>query len=87
MTDHTTEPRLGRRFDDALVYASEKHRTQLRKGTLIPYLSHPLGVASLVLEHDGNEDEAVAGLLHDVLEDCGVTAAELRSGLAPSSRI
>ena len=47
------------------------HRDQVRKGTSIPYLSHLLAVSSLVMEHDGDEDEAIAGLLHDVVEDVG----------------
>lgn len=65
-------PRLHR----ALDYAAEAHSDQARKGTAIPYLSHPIGVASLVLEHGGDEDQAIAGLLHDVLEDCGVQHEE-----------
>jgi GTP pyrophosphokinase len=56
---------------EALDYAAEAHRDQPRKGTTLPYLSHPMGVASLVLENGGDEDQAIAGLLHDVLEDCG----------------
>ena len=60
---------LGPRFADAIVLASEVHRHQLRKGTEIPYISHLLGVASLVLEFGGTEDEAIAGLLHDSIED------------------
>lgn len=59
------------RFDDALAIARECHQSQLRKGTEVPYISHPMAVASLVLEHGGNQDEAIAGLLHDVLEDGG----------------
>ena len=59
------------RFSVALEYAAKKHATQPRKGTRIPYLSHLLAVSSLVLEHGGNEDEAIAALLHDVPEDCG----------------
>lgn len=43
----------------------------MRKGSQIPYLYHLLAVSSLVLEYGGNEDQAIAGLLHDVLEDCG----------------
>jgi len=66
-----TEPRIGSAFDRALVYASAAHRHQTRKGGTIPYLSHLLSVASLVLDHGGNETQAVAGLLHDCLEDCG----------------
>ena len=59
------------RFHQALVYASQLHAGQLRKGTTVPYVSHLLGVASLVLEHGGGEDGAIAGLLHDAVEDQG----------------
>mgnify|MGYP003951072389 CR=1 FL=1 len=62
---------LTRRFDDALVYANTIHANQVRKGTAIPYVSHLLGVASLTLEHGGDEDQAIAALLHDAVEDCG----------------
>ena len=62
---------LSPRFTEAVDYARHAHATQYRKGTQIPYLYHLLGVASLVLEHGGDEDQAIAGLLHDVLEDCG----------------
>lgn len=58
-------------FSTAVDYARSAHAAQFRKGTTIPYLYHLLGVASLVLEYGGNEDQAIAGLLHDVLEDCG----------------
>jgi (p)ppGpp synthase/HD superfamily hydrolase len=59
------------RFDAALAYASALHRSQFRKGTRIPYISHLMAVSSLVLEHGGNEDQAIAGLLHDAVEDQG----------------
>ena len=59
------------RFGRALAHAAEKHAGQKRKGTRIPYISHPLAVASLVLEFGGGEDEVIAALLHDVAEDCG----------------
>src|SRR4051794_34991148 len=62
---------LGPRFDRALLYASTAHRHQSRKGAPIPYLSHLLGVASLVLTYRGTEDQAIGGLLHDPVEDCG----------------
>lgn len=62
---------LSTRFDDALVYASELHRKQVRKGTDIPYISHLLAVTAIVLEHGGTEDEAIAALLHDAVEDQG----------------
>jgi (p)ppGpp synthase/HD superfamily hydrolase len=63
--------RLGPRFGEALRYAVDAHEDQTRKGTGVPYVSHLLGVASLVLEEAGDEDEAVAALLHDVVEDQG----------------
>lgn len=62
---------LTRRFVDAVDYARIAHAAQFRKGSGIPYIHHLLGVASLVLEYGGSEDQAIAGLLHDVLEDCG----------------
>jgi (p)ppGpp synthase/HD superfamily hydrolase len=60
------------RLHAALDYAAEAHQKQVRKGTNIAYLSHLLGVSSLVIEHGGDEDQAIAGLLHDILEDCGI---------------
>lgn len=62
---------LSDRFDAAVRYAIELHRTQLRKGTSIPYVSHLFAVCSLVLEDGGTEDEAIAALLHDGPEDQG----------------
>ena len=62
---------LTARYDKALAYAADLHRTQVRKGTTIPYLSHLLAVSSLVLEAGGDEQLAIAGLLHDALEDQG----------------
>lgn len=62
---------LSPRYDQALVFASDLHRSQTRKGTDIPYLSHLLAVSSLVLEHGGDEDQAISGLLHDAVEDQG----------------
>jgi len=62
---------LGRRFDQALLFATRKHAGQHRKGTTVPYVAHLLSVAGLVLEAGGDEDLAIAALLHDVVEDCG----------------
>ena len=62
---------LGERFEDALVYAARLHREQTRKGSRVPYLAHLLAVAALVLEAGGDEDEAIAALLHDAVEDQG----------------
>jgi len=62
---------LSDRFFTAVAYAAEAHKDQVRKSTNIAYISHPFGVAALVLEAGGDEDQAIAGLLHDVAEDCG----------------
>ncbi len=62
---------LTERFDSALLFASRLHRHQMRKGGDVPYMSHLLGVASLVLVDRGSEDEAIAALLHDSIEDHG----------------
>ena len=64
-------PKLGVRLQQAFRYAAEKHAGQTRKKTAVPYLSHVMAVASLVLEAGGDEDMAIAALLHDVVEDCG----------------
>ena len=58
-------------FDRALLLATKHHGPQLRKGSRIPYVSHLLGVTSLVLEAGGGETEAIAALLHDAVEDGG----------------
>ena len=59
---------LSTRFDQALAYASMIHRTQVRKGSGVPYVSHLLGVASITLEFGGDEDQAIGALLHDAAE-------------------
>jgi (p)ppGpp synthase/HD superfamily hydrolase len=59
------------RFDEALVYASDIHRKQRRKGSGSPYIAHLLGVAALALEAGADEDQAIAALLHDAVEDQG----------------
>jgi (p)ppGpp synthase/HD superfamily hydrolase len=59
------------RYAQAVAYASIIHATDTRKGTNISYMSHLLGVSSLVIEAGGDEDEAIAGLLHDAVEDAG----------------
>jgi (p)ppGpp synthase/HD superfamily hydrolase len=66
---HTDEPMLGPRYLDGFVLASEVHGRQLRKGSNTPCLAHLMGVSALVLEHGGDEDCAIAGLLHDAIED------------------
>jgi len=63
--------KLGPRFRRAFLFAAEKHAGQARKASTTPYIAHLMGVASLVLEFGGDEDQAIAALLHDVVEDCG----------------
>ncbi|MEG4459034.1 HD domain-containing protein [Microcoleus sp. N9_A1] len=62
---------LSNRFSEALTYAAELHATQVRKGSGVPYIAHLLGTASIALEYGANEDEAIAALLHDAIEDQG----------------
>ena len=64
-------PMLTSRFSQALFYAADAHAEQTRKGTSVPYVAHVLAVAALALENGANEDEAIAALLHDTVEDCG----------------
>ncbi|MEA4906341.1 MAG: HD domain-containing protein [Chloroflexi bacterium] len=59
------------RFEKALLYSLHLHAGQLRKGSDVPYIAHLLSVAGIVLENGGNEDEAIAALLHDAVEDQG----------------
>ena len=62
---------LSERFDHALRFASELHRHQPRKQSPVPYISHLMAVSALVLEHGGDENQAIAALLHDGPEDQG----------------
>ena len=66
------------RFENALVFAARLHRQQRRKGSNVPYVSHLLAVAALVIEQGGDEDEAIAALLHDAIEDQGGPEARER---------
>lgn len=74
------------RFAEALVYAETAHQGQVRKGSAVPYIAHVLGVASLALGHGASEDEAIAALLHDVVEDCGgpPRLTEIRQQFGPN---
>jgi GTP pyrophosphokinase len=71
---------LSERFTTALVYATQLHANQVRKSSGVPYVAHLLGVASIALEYGANEDEAIAALLHDAVEDQGgaATREEIR---------
>jgi GTP pyrophosphokinase len=67
--------RYGRRFLDALVAAAAMHAAQPRKGSEIPYASHLLGACSIALDYGATEDQAIAALLHDAIEDVEPTEA------------
>jgi (p)ppGpp synthase/HD superfamily hydrolase len=77
--------KLGPRFRRAFLFAADKHSGQTRKASSVPYIAHLMGVASLVLEFGGDEDMAIAALLHDVVEDCGGVAMlkEVRRRFGP----
>jgi (p)ppGpp synthase/HD superfamily hydrolase len=68
---------LGLRFGQAVLWANFLHHGDVRKGTDIPYISHLLGVTALVIEHGGDEDQAVAALLHDAIEDTDATYEQI----------
>jgi (p)ppGpp synthase/HD superfamily hydrolase len=74
----STGPELGERFASAVEWAIELHGPQVRKGTGVPYVAHLLEVAALVLHDGGTEAEAIAGLLHDAVEDAGVKPKQIR---------
>ena len=78
-------PKLGRRTQEALAYALVVHGAQVRKALPVPYVSHLLAVASIVLEDGGDETQAVAALLHDAAEDQGGEArlADIRHRFGP----
>lgn len=63
------DPRYSERLDLALVFTAEVFRTHYRKGSGVPYLGHLLAVAAIVADHGGDEDQIIAALLHDYLED------------------
>jgi (p)ppGpp synthase/HD superfamily hydrolase len=87
MTTCTVTPKLTDRFTAAVTYASELHAHQVRKGSNVPFLSHLLSVSALVLEDGGDEDEAIAALLHDAVEDCGGEAIRLEIAAKFGSRV
>jgi (p)ppGpp synthase/HD superfamily hydrolase len=73
-------PALDSRFEEALIFATRLHQGQTRKGKDLPYISHLLAVTALVFQAGGDEDEVIAALLHDAVEDQGGldTLAEIR---------
>ena len=77
---------ISSRFAEALCYVADLHAQQRRKVSGEPYLAHLLAVVAIVMEHGGNEDEAIAALLHDAVEDQGgrVTLEDIRRRFGPS---
>jgi (p)ppGpp synthase/HD superfamily hydrolase len=71
MSEQTSTPKLTGLFSKALVYAELKHHNQVRKGADIPYFGHLLSVTGLVINAGGTEEQAIAALLHDCVEDAG----------------
>lgn len=67
----TLKPAHSDRYDQALLWAAQLHRGQFRKGKPVPYISHLISVSALVWEDAGSEDQAIAALLHDAIEDAG----------------
>ncbi len=67
---------LTERFSLAFELATKAHSGQTRKGTNIPYIYHPMAVASIALEYGADEDQAIAALLHDAVEDGGAIYAQ-----------
>lgn len=64
-------------YNRAIAFAREKHEKQNRKGTLLPYIVHIYEVLQLLKEENADDDTIVAGILHDVVEDCGVSIEEI----------
>ena len=78
---------LSERFTQALIYATELHANQVRKGSGVPYIAHLLGVASIALEYGANEDEAIAALLHDAIAALLHDAIEDQGGAVTRNEI
>lgn len=72
MSENASIEQKWARLAEAVTLALDIHAAQVRKGAETPYIGHLLGVASLVLEHGGDEEQAIGGMLHDAIEDCGV---------------
>jgi len=85
MEGMTTKPlkAYSLKFNQALSLAARAHRLQKRKGSEAPYIIHPVGVAVILMRHGFSEEVQIAGLLHDVVEDCNVTLAEITFAFGP----
>lgn len=77
-SDETQDrPAYSYRFISAMNFAAHEHRRQVRKGTRIPYMSHLMAVSGFIMEAEGTEDQWIAGLLHDAIEDADATYADI----------
>lgn len=74
---------MSQRYAGAVSFAALCHEGQVRKGSNTPYIAHPLAVSAKVISFGGDEDQAIAALLHDVVEDCGVTPGFIRRTFGP----
>ena len=77
-------------FEDAMIYAIQKHRGQRRKGNKRPYILHPISVMSRIFANKVSKNMymlAIAALLHDVIEDCYETKEERLEGLLEIARL
>jgi (p)ppGpp synthase/HD superfamily hydrolase len=74
---------LSSRFNEALIWAADLHQHQNRKTSQTPYIAHLLSVAGLILESGGSEEQAIAALLHDSIEDQEVTFEEIARRFNP----
>ncbi len=77
---------LTERFNEALQFAVQLHAGQVRKVSGEPYVAHLLGVASIALDYGADEDEAIAALLHDAIEDQGRTGRASGTGFGRGNR-
>jgi (p)ppGpp synthase/HD superfamily hydrolase len=73
-------PAYSEQYDAALALAARAHRNQTRKGSDVPYLVHPVHVSVILLRHGFPGDVAIAGLLHDVVEDQGIPLSDIEAG-------
>jgi len=69
---------MSERVFQAIEFATKAHTGQFRKGTKVPYIVHPLGVAKILIEAGCSEDVAVAGILHDTVEDSSTRIDDIR---------
>lgn len=77
MTENQALQAHSQRYIDALGWAADLHRRQRRKEKEVPYVAHLIAVSSLIWEDGGDEDQAIAGLLHDAIEDAGVSDSQI----------